>query len=142
MTKKETAEIVKLMNAYFRRTGSATVGTMIDAWHEALKDQDFARTRRAVVQFAKNDRRDYPTWPAVGQIIAAIEDEKKTENRPVMMAYSGLCKGSDYESLPREVRDRLTPEKYAEFMRLDAEAVVARGKEVRAKLKVLMRDKK
>lgn len=139
MNKKETAEIVKLMNAYFRNTGSATVATLIDAWHEALKDEDFHRTRKAVVRFAKNDRRDYPTWPAVGQIIAAIAEEKKAEDRPANLAYNAIFEGRDYEELPQEVRDRLAPEIYMAIQRLDPDTQVQRSREILARLKVEMR---
>lgn len=139
MTKKETAEIIKLLNAYFPNKGTATVATMIDAWHEALKDEDFKRTRKAVVEFAKNDRREYPTWPGVGQIIGKIEDVKKAENRHVIEAYNGIYNHVPYNELGQEVRDRLTPEKYAEFSRIDPETVGLYGKEIRAKLKIVMR---
>lgn len=139
MNKKETAKIVKLMNAYFRNTGTATVATLIDAWHEALKDEDFHRTQKAVVRFAKNDRRDYPTWPAVGQIIAAIAEEKKAEDRPINLAFNAIFEGRDYEELPQEVRDRLAPEKYQALQKLDPDILVQRSREVRARLKIEMR---
>ena len=131
MNKKETAEIVKLMNAYFRQTGTATVATMIDAWHEALKDQEYKTIKKAVVEFAKSDRRDYPTWPGVGQIMAAAETVKDKETKPARVVFSAAVDGKPYKELPEEIRDRITPEQYNRYLNIEPERLIAYGKQYR-----------
>ena len=138
MNKKETAEIVKLMNAYFRQTGTATVATMIDAWHEAFKDEDFKVIKRAVVEFAKTDRRDYPTWPGVGQIMAAAETVKGAERKPVTIVFNSALDGKPYRELPEEIQARITPERYGQYLKIEPERLVAYGKQYRDEIKKVL----
>ena len=138
MNKKETAEIVKLMNAYFRQTGTATVATMIDAWHEALKDEEYKTIKRAVVEFAKTDRREYPTWPGVGQIMAAAETVKDTDRKPVAIVFNSAVDGKPYRELPEEIQARITPERYGKYLKTDPERLIAYGKQYREEIKKAM----
>lgn len=132
MTRKETAEIVKLLMAYFRNNSSATAATMIDAWYLVLKEYEFKMVRAAVIDFAKSDRRDYPTMPGVGQIVAKIDEARAAKNKPITMAINSLVYGVEYDALPEDVRKVVGRERYERYARNEPENIIARQTEIRA----------
>lgn len=131
MTKRETGEIIKLLLAYFRNNNDAGAGTMVDAWHAILKDYDYKTVRQAVIEFAKHDRRDYPTMPGVGAIIEQAEAIKAKKRRPVNIAFNYAVNGTDYAGLPSEVQELLSEETYYKYRRQDTEDLLLHAKEVR-----------
>ena len=131
MTKRETGEIIKLLLAYFRNNNDAGAGTMVDAWHAILKDYDYKTVRQAVIEFAKHDKRDYPTMPGVGAIIEQAEAIKAKKRRPVNIAFNYALDGRDYAGLPSEVQELLSEETYYKYRRQDTEDLLLHAKEVR-----------
>lgn len=131
MTKRETGEIIKLLLAYFRNNNDAGAGTMVDAWHAILKDYDYKTVRQAVIEFAKQDKRDYPTMPGVGAIIEQAEAIKAKKRRPVNIAFNYALDGTDYAGLPSEVQELLSEETYYKYRRQDTEDLLLHAKEVR-----------
>lgn len=131
MTKRETGEIIKLLLAYFRNNNDARAGTMVDAWHAILKDYDYKTVRQAVIEFAKHDKRDYPTMPGVGAIIEQAEAIKAKKRRPVNIAFNYALDGTDYAGLPSEVQELLSEETYYKYRRQDTEDLLLHAKEVR-----------
>ena len=131
MTKRETGEIIKLLLAYFRNNNDAGAGTMVDAWHAILKDYDYKTVRQAVIEFAKHDKRDYPTMPGVGAIIEQAEAIKAKKRRPVNIAFNYALDGTDYAGLPSEVQELLSEETYYKYRRQDTEDLLLHAKEVR-----------
>ena len=131
MTKKETAEIIKLLMSYFRNNNDVGAGTMVDAWHTIFKDYKYKTVRDAVIQFAKEDRRDYPTMPSVGVILAQVDSIKDREKRPVMIALNGAIDGRPYEQLPEEVREILAEETYEKYLLYDPEKLIKNQKQDR-----------
>ena len=131
MTKRETGEIIKLLLAYFRNNNDAGAGTMVDAWHAILKDYDYKTVRQAVIEFAKHDKRDYPTMPGVGAIIEQAEAIKAKKRRPVNIAFNYALDGTDYAGRPSEVQELLSEETYYKYRRQDTEDLLLHAKEVR-----------
>ena len=134
MTRREVGEIIKLLLAYFRNNNEAGAGTMVDAWYAILKDYDYKTVRQAVIEFAKADRRDYPTMPGVGVIMAQIESIKEQKRKPVNVAFNLAVQGSPYDGLPRDIKDLLSEETYYRFRRQNPEDLLERQKEIRDEL--------
>lgn len=134
MTKKETAEIIKLLMSYFRNNNDVGAGTMVDAWHTIFKDYKYKLVRDAVIQFAKEDRRDYPTMPSVGVILAQIDSIKDRERRPVMKAFNGAVDGVPYEQLPEDVQEVLAQETYEKYLMYDPERLINNQRQFRRDL--------
>lgn len=75
MTETETIKILALLNAYYGQ-GKAEPETMANAWHMLLKDYDYKTVEGAVLNFAREDKREYPVFPSVGQILESIRKEE------------------------------------------------------------------
>lgn len=131
MTKRETGEIIKLLLAYFRNNNDAGAGTMVDAWHAILKDYDYKTVRQAVIEFAKHDKRDYPTMPGVGVIMAQVDAIREKKRKPVNIAFNYAVNGTDYAGLPSEVKELLSEETYYKYRRQEPEDLLIHAKEVR-----------
>lgn len=71
MTKRETTKILTILRAFYK-TDQDAVET-VNAWHTILEGYDYQVAEVAVRNFAKNDTRDYQTFPGVGQIVRQIE---------------------------------------------------------------------
>ena len=95
MTKQQTVIVLAMLSAYYGE-GKADAAEMAAAWHVILKDYDFATAQIAVINFAKNDARDYAVFPSVGKIVEAIEAELG-KRRGV---FNAALDGTPYEYLP------------------------------------------
>lgn len=132
MNRRETAEIVKLLTAFFRNTNGATAVTMIDAWFTVLKDYDFKTTKAAVIRYAKSDQRDYPTMPGVGQIVGAIEAIKAEKEKPISEAVNALIYGLAFDSLSDEAKAIISRKRFEMYAKHEPEMIIARRDEIRA----------
>lgn len=120
MTIDETVKIMGLLGAFYS-AGKFNPEIMAEAWHEILKDYDFNIVKRAVFNFAKNDTRDYATFPAVGKIVQAIEDEMRKEQAPVKEVVRAISYGWDYDQLSADAKAIISHEKYKAWKKMDAE---------------------
>lgn len=120
MTKNETLVILAMLSAYYGE-GKSDAREMAAAWYALLKDYDFATTQLAVINFAKNDRRDYATFPAPGKIIEAIEGEVN-KRRGV---YNNALRQTSYENLPEQYKEIISAFDYAKLVLMGEEQLVA-----------------
>lgn len=107
MTKEEVRKVLTILCAYYEPP-KIDPADMLNAWYLALKDEDYGITTNAVVRFAKNDRRDYPKFPALGQIIGAVENE---HGKIVRIRNSALNK-EDYIGLDPICKEYISEERY------------------------------
>ena len=99
MTKKETVRILGMLDCYYRDNRKIDPETMADAWHEIIADYEYDDIRRAVVEFVRTDRREYPTFPVPSQIIGGLETLDERERKWVNRIILGLMYGKDHEGL-------------------------------------------
>ena len=80
MDKTETAKLLGNLSILYGRPKGDPEMTA-EVWHELVKQYDYKDALKAVYDFARQDIRDYATFPAPGVIINIIEetaDKKKT----------------------------------------------------------------
>lgn len=117
MTINETAEIVKLLMSYFRNNSSASAADMTKAWHLVLEPFNYMTAREAVIMYARNDRRDYPTLPGVGSIVEEIQKAEAKKKTPATDLTLQVNKLTDYENLPMRLREYVTERQYKDILR-------------------------
>ena len=120
MTEKETIQIMAYLGAFYG-AGKSNPEVMAMAWHQILKDYDFKVAERAVFRFAKNDVREYATFPAVGKIVQAIEEEMREQQAPITEVVRAISYGWSYNQLSKEAQANITKEHYDDWLNMDAE---------------------
>lgn len=120
MTKSETIQIMAMLGAFYG-AGKSNPEIMAEGWFLILEPYDFEMARRAVLTFAKNDTRDYATFPAVGKIVQCIEEEMHKEQAPIKEVVRAISYGWGYDQLSKEAKALIGEERYATWMKMDAE---------------------
>ena len=116
MTLHETIQIMAMISAYYGQ-GKSDAKSMARAWHIILKDYDYLTTEQAVVQFAKTDTRDYGTFPSVGQIVAAIEREKKMPR----LIHNMATMNNLYSNLPDRAKELISESDFERIREVEYE---------------------
>lgn len=129
MTKEETIKILAMLSAYFGQ-GKAEPQAMASAWHLILKDYDFAIAQRAVVEFARNDTREYCTFPPVGSIVTAIKAQEKLANRIFNVAFQDV----EYNDLPDVAKRFITKNDYQTLLDMSQEELKKREQSIKGVL--------
>ena len=80
MEQFEVTKIMAILSAFYGQ-GKADAETMAKAWSYILMPYDYAAAERAVLRFARNDVRDYATFPAPGVLVREIEFEQGVYKR-------------------------------------------------------------
>ena len=111
MTKEGTAQILAMLSAYYGE-GKSDVKTMVKAWHLIIGEFDYLIAERAIVEFAKNDTRDYASFPTPGAIVKAIKKQKGIYN----LIFNTIYHNGSYRELP-EVAQRIISEDGFEQMK-------------------------
>lgn len=111
MTKEGTAQILAMLSAYYGE-GKSDVKTMVNAWHLIIGEFDYLIAERAIVEFAKNDTRDYASFPTPGAIVKAIKKQQGIYNR----IFNTIYHNGSYRELP-EVAQRIISEDGFEQMK-------------------------
>ena len=120
MIEQETVKIVAYLGAFYG-AGKTNPEVMAVAWHQILKDYDFNIAERAVFNFAKNDTRDYATFPAVGKIVQAIEEEMRKDNAPIKEVVKAVSYGWGYNQLSADAKQIISEDRYDSWLKMDAE---------------------
>ena len=120
MTKSETIQIMAMLGAFYG-AGKSNPEIMAEGWFLVLEPYDFEMARRAVLTFAKNDTRDYATFPAVGKIVQCIEEEMRKEQAPIAEVVRAISYGWGYEQLSADAKRNITEEHYNDWLNMDAE---------------------
>ena len=120
MTKKETIQIMALLGAFYGQ-GKGNPEIMAEGWYYILEPYDFEVAQRAVLTYAKNDTREYGTFPTVGNIVRCIEEEMRKDQAPIKEIVRNISYGRDYGMLTAEAKNIISEERYNSWLKMDAE---------------------
>lgn len=120
MTKSETIQIMAMLGAFYG-AGKSDPKIMADGWYLILEPYDFETARKAVLEFAKRDTRDYATFPAVGKIVQAIEEEMRKEQAPINEIVRAVSYGRSYDQLSDVAKRNINETHYEYWLNMDAE---------------------
>lgn len=107
MTEKDTLTIMAMLSAYYGE-GKSNARLMATAWHAILKDYNVSIAQQAVIRFAREDTRDYATFPPPGKIVAAIEAEEKLRYG----VFNALRARKNYDTLDDRYKSLISKERY------------------------------
>ena len=107
MSKKEVIKLLAIISAYYG-TSKTDAETMVNAWYLLLKDYDYAVAEQAVLEYAKNDTREYSQFPKVGVVIESIKKEEQAFTVIRNHAYYG----KEYSELSERGKKWITEERY------------------------------
>ncbi len=120
MTREETLKVLAMLNAFYAG-GKNDPQQQLAAWHLILQKYDYEVAKRAVINFAENDVRQYATFPAVGVIVAEIRKCEAEMEKPIKEIVRAVAYGYDYTQLSYTARSRISEESYNEWLAMDAE---------------------
>lgn len=117
MTKEETLKILAHLSAFYGQ-GKSNVKMMVEAWHEIIGVYDYHIARRAVVDSASHDKREYASFPTAGVIVETIKRQNGLYNRVYNEA---LKSAGDYSGLSDDAKKIISEKQYDAFMALPYE---------------------
>lgn len=120
MTKHETIQIMAMLGAFYG-AGKSNPEVMAEGWYLILEPYDFEVAKRAVLNFAKNDTRDYATFPAVGKIVQYIEEEMRKAEAPIKEIVRSISYGKGYDQLTEGAKRSISEDRYNSWLNMDAE---------------------
>lgn len=120
MTFDETTKIMALLGAFYG-AGKANPEIMAEGWFMILEPYDFQIAQKAVLNYAKNDVREYASFPAVGNIVKCIEEEMSKEQAPVKEVVRAISYGWGYDQLSKDAKNLIGEERYKTWLKMDAE---------------------
>ena len=134
MNKQETIQIMAMLGAFYG-AGKSNPEVMAEGWHAILEPYEFEVARRAVLNYAKNDVREYASFPTVGNIVKCINDEIAKEEAPVKEVVRAISYGWGYDQLSKDAKELVTPLRYDEMLKMDAEEFANNAGKVATTLK-------
>ena len=120
MTKNETIQIMAMLQAFYGM-GKGNPEIMAEGWYLILEPYDFEIAKKAVLNYAKNDTREYGTFPTVGNIVKEIEAEMRKEQAPIKEVVRAISYGWGYDQLSKQAKANITEEHYNDWLNMDAE---------------------
>ena len=120
MTKRETIQIMALLSAFYG-AGKGNPEVMAEGWYWIIEPYDYEMARRAVLTYAKNDTREYGTFPTVGNIVKCIEEEMRKDQAPIKEIVRNISYGRDYSMLTADAKALISQERYDTWLKMDAE---------------------
>ena len=123
MNKNETLKILAMLSAYYGQ-GKSDAQQMASAWHLILKDYPYQDAEQAVVEFARNDVRDYATFPTVGVIIREIDTARTNARKLKNKAWNNILNTNEYDKLIEEAKEWFSREQFNELKKLPHEIQV------------------
>lgn len=120
MSKAETIQLMAMLGAFYG-AGKANPEIMAEGWYMILEPYDFQIAQRAVLNYAKNDTREYASFPTVGNIVRCIEEEMRKEQAPVKEVVRAISYGWGYDQLSKEAQGLIGEERYKTWLKMDAE---------------------
>lgn len=120
MTKQETIQIMAMLGAFYG-AGKSNPEIMAEGWHLILEPYDFEVAHRAVLNYAKNDVRDYASFPTVGNIVKCINEEIAKDEAPFKEVVRAISYGWGYDQLSKDAKKVISPIRYDEWLKMDAE---------------------
>ena len=120
MTKNETIQIMAMLQAFYGM-GKGNPEIMAEGWYLILEPYDFEIAKKAVLNYARNDTREYGTFPTVGNIVKEIEAEMRKEQAPIKEVVRAISYGWSYDQLSEAAKRNITREHYDDWLKMDAE---------------------
>lgn len=120
MTLDETVKIMALLGSFYG-AGKSNPEVMAEGWYLVLEPYDYEVAGRAVLNYAKNDVREYASFPTVGNIVRCIEEEMAKEQAPIKEVVRAISYGWGYEQLSKEAKQNISEENYDAWLKMDAE---------------------
>ena len=120
MTKAEAIQAMAILAGLYGQ-GKGNPEVMAESWYLILEPYDFEIAKRAVLNYAKNDTREYGTFPTVGNIVKEIESEMRREQAPIKEIVRAISYGWGYDQLSKEAKANITQEHYNDWLNMDAE---------------------
>ena len=120
MTKAEAIQVMALLAGLYGQ-GKGNPEVMAEGWFLILEPYDFEIARKAVLNYARNDTREYGTFPTVGNIVKEIEAEMRKEQAPIKEVVRAISYGWDYDQLSDAAKANITREHYTDWLNMDAE---------------------
>lgn len=81
---------------------------MAMAWHEIIGEYDYKTVERAIINYAREDERDYPVFPSPGQIIESINKEVNIPHA----IWGRMANNCPYRELSARAKRLITQEEY------------------------------
>ena len=134
MTKTETIQIMAMLQAFYGM-GKGNPEIMAEGWYLILEPYDFEVAKKAVLNYARNDTREYGTFPTVGNIVKEIEAEMRREQAPINEVVRAISYGWSYDQLSDAAKANITREHYEDWLSMDAEEFAHRAKALADSLK-------
>lgn len=120
MTKAEAIQVMAILAGLYGQ-GKGNPEVMAESWYLILEPYDFEIAKKAVLNYAKNDTREYGTFPTVGNIVKEIEAEMRREQAPIKEVVRAISYGWGYDQLSKEAKANITQEHYNDWLNMDAE---------------------
>lgn len=120
MTKAEAIQVMAILAGLYGQ-GKGNPEVMAESWYLILEPYDFEIAKKAVLNYAKNDTREYGTFPTVGNIVKEIEAEMRKEQAPIKEVVRAISYGWGYDQLSKEAKANITEEHYNDWLNMDAE---------------------
>ena len=120
MTKGETIDIMAMLEAFYGQ-GKGNPEIMAEGWYLILEPYDFEVAQRAVLSYARNDTREYSTFPTVGNIVKCIEEEMRKDNAPIKEVVKAVSYGWGYNQLSADAKQIISEDRYDSWLKMDAE---------------------
>ena len=134
MNKQETIQLMAMLGAFYG-AGKSNPEVMAEGWHAILEPYEYEVARRAVLNYAKNDVREYASFPTVGNIVKCINDEIAKDEAPVKEVVRAISYGWGYDQLSKDAKELVTPLRYDEMLKMDAEEFANNAGKVATTLK-------
>lgn len=120
MTKSETIQLMAMLGAFYG-AGKANPEIMAEGWFMILEPYDFQTAQKAVLNYAKNDVREYASFPTVGNIVRCIEEEMRKSEAPIKEIVRSISYGKDYSQLSESAKNNISEDRYNSWLNMDAE---------------------
>lgn len=119
MTRDETLKVLGILSAFYGQ-GKSDARMMASAWHALLKEYPYIVAERAVMKYAKHDKREYASFPPPGVICNAIEAEQKV----LYGVRNKALKKAEYQELDTTAREWVTEPLYEWMMQQSEDALL------------------
>lgn len=120
MTKKETIQLMAMLGAFYGQ-GKGNPEIMAEGWFLILEPYDYEIAQKAVLNYARNDTREYASFPTVGNIVKCIEEEMSKEQAPVKEVVRAVSYGWGYDQLSKDAKSIISEDRYKTWLKMDAE---------------------
>ena len=107
MTVEETMKILTILSAFYGE-GKSDTRIMVAAWHEMLEPYEYYIVRRAVMNYAREDTREYASFPTPGRMIKTIESELAVYNE----IFNSMLSQNTYDELSDKAKSIISKDRY------------------------------